>query len=103
MQLSIMRTNPAAAGDPVEFRIVGSIDLGTRQALLDAVAEALTVAQVVEIDAGGIDFVDSTGISALIELGQAAERQGAKIALTRQSPQLRRVLDLVGVEPLLTA
>jgi len=103
MQLSIMRTMPATPDGPVELSLVGSIDLGTRQALLDAAAEALTLAKGLVIDAGAVDFVDSTGISALIELRQMAERQGATVALSRQSPQLQRVLELVGIEPQLSA
>ena len=98
MQLSIMRSSAPGFDNAVELRLVGSIDLGTRQVLLDAAAEALSASDTLLIDAGGVDFVDSVGIGALITIGQMAERAHATFSVHRQSAQLARVLDMVGLD-----
>ena len=98
MQLSIMRLTSPEAPSTVELRLVGSIDVGTRQALLDAAASALSAADALTIDAGGVDFVDSVGIGALIMIGQMAQRARVDFRISRQSVQLERVLRIVGLD-----
>lgn len=98
MQLSIMRSVSAESPDTVEFRLVGSIDLSTRQTLLDATSEALESARSLLIDAGGVDFVDSVGLGALITISQWAEDAGARFVITRQSATLERVVRFAGLD-----
>lgn len=98
MQLSIMRSASAEEPDTVELRLVGSIDLSTRQTLLDATAEALESATTLLIDAGGVDFVDSVGLGALITISQRAAQAGARFVITRQSATLERVVTFAGLD-----
>lgn len=98
MQLSIMRSASAESPDTVEFRLIGSIDLSTRQMLLDATSEALETAKTLMIDAGGVDFVDSVGLGALITVSQRAEQAGARFVITRQSATLQRVVTFAGLD-----
>ena len=98
MQLSIMRSASTESPGTVELRLVGSIDLSTRQTLLDATAEALRSATSLLIDAGGVDFVDSVGLGALITMSQLAENAGARFVITRQSRTLERVVTFAGLD-----
>lgn len=98
MQLVIMRTMPTSTQGLAELHLVGSIDLGTRQQFLDAAFQALASTEKgIVIDAGGIDFVDSVGVSALVELGEMARRHGLTVEISRKSEQLQHVLSLAGV------
>ena len=98
MQLSIMRSAPTSSDEPTTLQLVGSIDLATRDTFLEAGEKCLAESPGgLRIDAGGVDFVDSVGISALIDLEQMARRKGIPFTITRQSPRLQRVLTLVGL------
>lgn len=98
MQLSIMRSASTESPGTVELRLVGSIDLSTRQPLLDATADVLKSASTLLIDAGGVDFVDSVGLGALITMNQLAENAGANFVITRQSRTLERVVTFAGLD-----
>lgn len=82
----------------------GEADLSTvrdfRDALFDALAER--PARVV-IDLRGLIFIDSTGVSALIAVRQAALKQGAQLIVTYPRGQVLRVLRTAGVLGTLTA
>lgn len=98
MQLSILRPTPPTKDDPITLQLVGSVDLATRAAFVEAGERSLAESPAgLCIDAGGVDFVDSVGISALIELEQLARRRGIPFKITRQSPRLERVLSMAGL------
>lgn len=98
MQLSIIRSTPDSAAEPTTLILVGSIDLMTHQALLEAGKQSMAGSpHGVCIDAGAVDFIDSVGISALIELEQTARRRGVPLSIVRPSARVQRVLDLVGL------
>jgi anti-anti-sigma factor len=102
MQLSIIRPKPVSDEEPITLQLVGSIDLATRDVFLEEGEKALASRPPgLHIDAGGVDFVDSVGISALIDLEQMARTKGVPFSIGRQSPRLERVLNLAGlhVEP----
>lgn len=49
----------------------------------------------VTIDLAGVEFMDSTGLRALLEARTAAAEAGRPFALARPSPAVLRVLELV--------
>lgn len=49
----------------------------------------------ITIDLAGVDFMDSTGLRALLEARTAAAQAGRPFALARPSPAVSRVLELV--------
>ena len=57
--------------------------------------EALKGRREVILDLWDVDFVDSLGLGALLEARAAMEAQGGSLKLTRLSPNVKRVLDIV--------
>jgi anti-anti-sigma factor len=54
------------------------------------------------IDLGGVDFMDSTGLSSIIRAHRVAESNGHVLVLRRGSKQVRRLFELTGVDDRLT-
>lgn len=53
------------------------------------------------IDLGGCAFIDSLGIAALVAGSRPILDRGGRIAVCSSSPQVRRTLELTGVDELL--
>lgn len=83
--------NPTAHG----FAVVGEIDAHTAPAIAAAVAEI--TGSTLEIDLSGVDFVDSSGLRALIEAHQRLEADGGSLTLVRPSAVVARLFDISGV------
>lgn len=82
---------PTATG----FAIVGEIDAHTAPEISRAVAESEL--QSLEIDLSGVEFVDSSGLRALIEAHQRFQADGGSLTLVRPSPVVARLFDISGV------
>lgn len=78
--------------------LVGSIDLISRQDLITAGKDALGEGAALSLDMQGVDFMDSMGIGALIELARHAEGLGQSFAISDKSPRVRRVLQATGLD-----
>jgi anti-sigma B factor antagonist len=52
--------------------------------------------QSVALDLGGVDFVDSAGLGALLSLRERAHQVGIPLAITRASDPVQRLLELTG-------
>ncbi|MDF3301519.1 STAS domain-containing protein [Streptomyces tropicalis] len=96
-RLLITRTT---AGDGIcvvtlrgEVDLDGSVHL--REALLACLQSADTV-----VDFGGVTFMDSSGINALITAHRAAVELGARLRIAAPREAVQRVLHLVGVDTL---
>ena len=83
--------NPTATG----FAVVGEIDAHTAPEITDAVARA--EGAMLEIDLSGVDFVDSSGLRALIEAHQRFQANGGALTLVRPSAVVARLFDISGV------
>ena len=77
------------------FAVVGEIDAHTAPDISKAVAKATTPA--LEIDLSGVDFVDSSGLRALIDAHQRFEANGGSLTLVRPSAAVIRLFDISGV------
>ena len=82
--------------------IVGEIDIATKTELdlelADLLAEAHSPACV---DLGGVSFMDSTAINALLLARRAGVENGTPLVVTAASVPARRVLEICGVWELL--
>jgi anti-anti-sigma factor len=77
--------------------VEGELDLSSVSALEEAVADALGGAEdggVVELDLGGVTFMDSTGLRGLLTARQRAEAAGRRLRVVAATPAVRRVLEL---------
>src|SRR3954451_19171529 len=84
-------------------RVLGEVDLSVI-GLLDSEmrrAEA-TDASTIELDLNELDFLDAAGIRLLLELSRRSRMNGRRLRIRpASSRQVRRVLELTGVEELL--
>lgn len=85
-------------GEGGELRLSGELDLATRSELVVALGSLVADgARWVTIDLAGVSFMDSTGLSALLE----ARRLGAELTLRNPVPRVRKLLDLVMIDGLI--
>lgn len=94
MDLEIIRPE---GGGSATLAVTGFIDLGTRQALVERGMALLAEEGALTLDLSAVEFMDSTGIGALIELAKACEQQGSPFAVCAVSPRARRVLEVTGL------
>jgi anti-anti-sigma factor len=86
----------------VTIILVGEFDMSGTKRFWAFVSEALGAhPKAVAIDAGGLEFIDSSGLQALLRARDAATQAGVVFHVRDPSPALRRILELFGVEELL--
>ncbi|OON32570.1 hypothetical protein BSA16_04940 [Micromonospora sp. Rc5] len=83
--------------------VTGEIDIATSGELASVLADLLDGAPptALELDFGGVRFLDSSGILVLLRAqGRAADR-GCRLTVADVQPTVRRVLEITGVLELL--
>ncbi|MCX4751030.1 STAS domain-containing protein [Kitasatospora sp. NBC_01287] len=91
-----------AATGPV-LEITGDLDHHTAPQLRQAVdALTLTGSRLLVLDLGGLDFCDSSGITALLAARNIAAERGADIALAAVPANPARILRIVGLDQVFT-
>jgi anti-sigma B factor antagonist len=78
--------------------VVGEVDIATSAQLRDACLEALDLGGDVELDLGAVQFLDSSGISVLVQTRQRVDRLGRRFAIRAASRPVRRVLEISGLD-----
>jgi anti-sigma B factor antagonist len=83
------------------LRVEGEIDLLTTPVLVEALDGALGGADALTVDLCAVDFMDSTGLRALLEARRRADEAGGVLFLrVRDGGPVDRLLDLAGVRDL---
>lgn len=102
------RETPALTIDVVETdrasaRVVaaGDVDLASAPALVDAVLTSLGDHRSVHLDLSDVTFLDSSGIHALMRLARAGDDTTTVTISPDLRPQVRKVLEVSGVMPML--
>ena len=87
------------SGDRYVLKLIGKIDLSTVHLFEDALAQAGSVSEpVVVVDLGEVEYIDSTGLSALMQSELAARDDPDRIQfLGRLQPEVEAVLRMSGV------
>ena len=82
--------------------IAGDLDMATAP-LLDEPTRQLVHhgADEVCLDTGGVEFIDSSGLLALLNLAEAVDRMGATLRPTEASSSVRRVVAITGLHRLI--
>ena len=81
------------------LRLSGAVDMLSREVLLEQASEAVKESPAaVVLDLAGVNFFDSTGIGALVQIAEATEDAGIGFALRNPSDRVRRVLQIAGLE-----
>jgi anti-anti-sigma factor len=79
----------------IDISVVGQLDAEMRR------AEA-TDAKSIELDLDQLEFLDASGIRLLLDLNRRSRRNGRRLRIRpASSPQVKRVLELTGVDELL--
>jgi len=81
--------------------IHGELDIATAPELVGLLARLRHFGHAVTLDLAEVTFMDSTGLTTLMDAHVAAESNGAAFEIRRASPAVRRVFDLAGVGRLL--
>lgn len=82
--------------------VCGEVEIATAPALMEAVEEAIRGSSgPFVIDLGEVDFLDSAGIHCLVRARALLGREDRVLALMRPRANVRRVLELVGLDALL--
>jgi anti-anti-sigma factor len=81
------------------LQLAGDLDVATASQLLGAAERAFAghAGPDLVIDAAGLVFCDSVGISTLVQLRQRCETYGWTFRVEGVQPYVRRVLDLLGL------
>lgn len=88
------------------IHVAGDLAYGHTAPLVDAVSELLsTDARVTDLhlDFAQLEFLDSTGLSALLVIHREVTRSGLKLHLDNRPRQLDRVLEITGLLEHLTS
>jgi len=95
----IAKTN--IAGDRCVVLLAGEIDLASAPVFERELrsAEAKGARQVV-VDLGGVEFMDSSGIRALLEARRRAEEAGHRLVLRHCRRQIWRLFEITGITDL---
>jgi anti-sigma B factor antagonist len=97
--ISIRRLTPERTTVLVE----GELDLSSADQLKQALLDELADGHAVVLDLGGVRFIDSTGLSAIISAVQrSAEIELAFELRPELQPQVQRLMELTGVIPMFT-
>jgi anti-anti-sigma factor len=77
---------------------VGELDLASVDALSNAVERACAGrAPSLTLDLRRLDFIDSTGLAAIVLAGRLCDRNGAEFALIPGSSSIQRLFELTGL------
>src|SRR5207237_5950065 len=86
--------------DPRVFAALDAIDATTTGPLRQRLLAHLDAhGPYIWIDLEGVDFIDSTGLGLLIGVLREARDRGGHVGLLRPTRQVRRVLQITGLEP----
>jgi len=93
----------ADGGREVRLRMVGEIDMATAPLIDDAFASVLDEGyNRIAIDLSGVDFIDSSGLNALIRARNIVNGRGLTLIISKLSDQARRLFELSGLMTVFT-
>jgi anti-anti-sigma factor len=89
--------NIVERGDAVVVVVKGEVDLSAASQFAQSLARAgLSDAPAIVLDLDRVSFMDSAGVHVLLQFS-VSERGRGRLAVTRGSPQVRRLLEVTGV------
>jgi anti-sigma B factor antagonist len=91
----------AAAGGTVVVTLTGNFDLRGRDELGSALLAAVDAAPQVLVDLAAVEFLDSSGLHALVSAYQTARGRGRHLYATNATGSVATILEITGVIELL--
>jgi anti-anti-sigma factor len=84
-------------GEAVIFRLRGSLDIATSPLVRAALLEGAEGKHELIVDLTGLEFLDSTGLGALIGAQRRALEQGGSVRLVINEGPIARLLNITGL------
>lgn len=78
-------------------RVSGDVDMASTDQLLPAFVEAMMTVQRLDVDLRSVTFMDSTGVSLLLELHRLAADRDVGIRFCNPTPMLNRLFSICGL------
>jgi anti-sigma B factor antagonist len=95
----VAHVSTEVAGGRVRVVVVGEVDLETAPLVRAPIDDALLAgATAVELDLGGVTFMDSTGLSILAVASDQIAARGGSITVTGASTTVRRLFEISGLD-----
>jgi anti-sigma B factor antagonist len=86
-----------------EVKLAGEVDIFNSDRFKDAVISLISDKPAdVTVDCGGLNYIDSTALGALVALHKAALQAGRSITLVNLSANIRRLLKITNLENIFT-
>jgi anti-anti-sigma factor len=99
-----MTVKTQMAGEKAKLSLSGRFDFTAHREFRQGYESALKQAGVtgLEVDLGGVDYIDSSALGMLLMLKENAEREKMRLVLTNCTGSVRRVLDIANFGKLFT-
>jgi anti-anti-sigma factor len=89
-------------GDAQIVELVGELDIeGSPQSRRELARACAAGRRTIVLDLGGLTFMDSCGVHMIIEAHEHLSADGRELVIVRAPGQVRRILDLCGLTPVL--
>jgi anti-sigma B factor antagonist len=92
----------AAGEGPLLLRVSGDLERSSRDAFCSIVDEVLARARPVVIDLTGVEFLDSSGLGALLDARRRALALGIDLRIAGEHGSVARLLQRTGTLAMLT-
>ncbi|MFI5895078.1 STAS domain-containing protein [Actinoplanes sp. NPDC051513] len=83
--------------DMATVRLRGEVDLATAAALEGALVRTIDPGADLVVDVGELTFIDAAGLHALARVDERMREHDRRLRLERASPQLLRILAVMGL------
>jgi anti-sigma B factor antagonist len=98
-ELSIQTTAPARDGDPAIVSVLGELDLATSPLLVAELDQLRPLANgLVVVDLTACEFIDSSGINALVREHSELEAKGGQLVVVCDDPNILKVFEIAGLD-----
>ncbi len=98
----LLRIEVRYRGSDATIVVEGTFDTTGAERFVASVVDALdTHPEAIVVDANGLTFIDSSGLTALLRSRAAAGVDGVGFRISERSPALRRAIDVAGIGDLL--
>lgn len=95
MELSI---DVQREGDDAVVHLAGELDISTSPDLQDALAELTNAPRRVAVDLSDLEFMDSTGLAALLGAHKALSEHGGTLELRHPSKMIVNLVQITGLD-----
>jgi anti-sigma B factor antagonist len=103
MLLSTLNIDVVAADQgPLHMRVSGDFDHGSSDAFRDSLDGVLGARRPIVVDLTGVEFIDSSGLGALLDAHRRAGRLGIELRIAGEHGGVERLMHRTGTLTMLT-